>query len=138
MGLIMSYETAISLPMRLDSYGSIATTIDPRKIYSDRVTSTIGTMLGERVNRPAFGTRVARQWMTNLYGIESSIESEIQTAFIEFLPLLTLLETTFEDDSANGVLKVIITYSLPNDEENTAVIALVGINRTQPQYQENI
>lgn len=138
MELTMSYEKAIIFPLQLNSYGSIATTIDPSKLYSDRVIATIGTMLGERVNRPNFGTKVARQWLNNISQIQGSIETEIQEAFIQFLPLLTLLSTTFEEDVANGGLKVIITYALPNDEETSAVIALVAINSTQPQYQENI
>lgn len=134
----MAYEYAISFPFRLDSYGDIAKTKDPSKIWADRLTSVIGTMMGERVARPAFGTQVANQWLKGLSGIDGDMQSEIQQAFIEFLPLLTLLGTSFEHDDANGSLKVIITYSLPNDKVETTVIALVSIGNQQPQYQENI
>jgi phage baseplate assembly protein W len=134
----MAYEYAISFPFRLDSYGDVAKTKDPSKIWADRLTSVIGTMVGERVARPSFGTEIANQWLNGLSGIEGDLEAEIQQAFVEFLPLLTLLETSFEHDDANGSLKVIITYSLPNDKEETTVIALVSIGNKQPQYQENI
>jgi phage baseplate assembly protein W len=138
MEIKMAYESAISFPMRLDSYGNIANTVEPGKIWADRITSVIGTMFGERVNRPNFGTKIANQWLNGLSGIQGDMESEIQQAFITFLPLLTLLETSFENDDANGSLKVIITYSLPNDKEETTVLALVSIGNKQPQYQENI
>lgn len=134
----MAYEYAISFPFRLDSYGDVAKTKDPSKIWADRLTSVIGTMMGERVARPAFGTQIANQWLNGLSGIDGDMQSEIQQAFIEFLPLLTLLGTSFEHDDANGSLKVIITYSLPNDKVETTVIALVSIGNQQPQYQENI
>jgi phage baseplate assembly protein W len=138
MEITMAYESAISFPMRLDSYGNIASTVDPSKIWADRITSVIGTMVGERINRPNFGTKIANQWLNGISGIQGDMESEIQQAFITFLPLLNLLETSFENDDANGSLKVIITYSLPNDKEETTVIALVSIGNKQPQYQENI
>ena len=134
----MAYEYAISFPFRLDSYGDVAKTKDPSKIWADRLISVIGTMAGERVARPAFGTQIANQWLNGLSGIDGDMQSEIQQAFIEFLPLLTLLGTSFEHDDANGSLKVIITYSLPNDKVETTVIALVSIGNQQPQYQENI
>lgn len=134
----MAYEYAISFPFRLDSYGDVAKTKDPSKIWADRLISVIGTMMGERVARPAFGTQIANQWLNGLSGIDGDMQSEIQQAFIEFLPLLTLLGTSFEHDDANGSLKVIITYSLPNDKVETTVIALVSIGNQQPQYQENI
>ena len=134
----MAYEYAISFPFRLDSYGDVAKTKDPSKIWADRLISVIGTMVGERVARPAFGTQIANQWLNGLSGIDGDMQSEIQQAFIEFLPLLTLLGTSFEHDDANGSLKVIITYSLPNDKVETTVIALVSIGNQQPQYQENI
>ena len=134
----MAYEYAISFPFRLDSYGDVAKTKDPSKIWADRLISVIGTMMGERVARPAFGTQIANQWLNGLSGIDGDMQSEIQQAFIEFLPLLTLLRNSFEHDDANGSLKVIITYSLPNDKVETTVIALVSIGNQQPQYQENI
>jgi phage baseplate assembly protein W len=134
----MTYEYAISFPFRLDSYGDVAKTKDSSKIWADRITSVIGTMVGERVNRPAFGTRIANQWLNGLSGIDGDMATEIQQAFTEFLPLLNLLETSFENDDENGSLKVILTYSLPNDTEESTVIALVSIGNNQPQYQENI
>lgn len=134
----MASEYAISLPFRLDSYGFVSKTSDPSKIWADRITSVIGTMLGERVARPAFGTQIANQWLNGLSGIQGDMTTEIQNAFGEFLPLCRLLDTSFEHDDANGSLKVIITYSLPNDKEESVVIALVSIGNKQPQYQENI
>lgn len=134
----MTYEYAISFPFRLDSYGDVAKTKDSSKIWADRITSVIGTMVGERVNRPSFGTRIANQWLNGLSGIDGDMATEIQQAFTEFLPLLNLLETSFENDDENGSLKVILTYSLPNDTEESTVIALVSIGNNQPQYQENI
>jgi phage baseplate assembly protein W len=134
----MASEYAISFPFRLDSYGDVAKTKDPSKIWADRITSVIGTMVGERVARPFFGTKIANQWLNGLSGIQGDMDAEIRQAFIEFLPLVTLLETSFENDDANGSLKVILTYSLPNDKEETTVIALVSIGNKQPQYQENI
>jgi hypothetical protein len=38
----------------------------------------------------------------------------------------------------SGSLDIVITYELPNEEEQTTVVALAAISRKLPIYQENL
>jgi phage baseplate assembly protein W len=131
-------EKAIALPFRLDSYGKIRVASTSSDIWSDRVLSVMGTLKGERVMEPNFGTWLATYVHGNSSGIEESIQTEVQQGFINHLPLLDLVSTEIVADQFTGSLDVVITYKLPNEDEQTTVIALAAISRKQPIYQENL
>jgi len=131
-------EKAISLPFKLDSYGKISTSSTLSDIWSDRVLSVMGTLKGERVMEPDFGTNLATFVYGNTSGLETSIETEVEQGFIKFLPLLNLVSTEVVANELSGSLDIVITYELPNEEEQTTVVALAAISRKQPIYQENL
>jgi phage baseplate assembly protein W len=138
MGGITVSEKAISLPFQFDSYGKISTSSTLSNIWSDRVLSVMGTLKGERVMEPDFGTYLATFVHGNSSGVETSIETEVEQAFIKFLPLLNLVSTEVVSNEFTGSLDIVITYELPNEEEQTTVVALAAISRKQPIYQENL
>jgi phage baseplate assembly protein W len=134
----MAKEAAISLPVSLDSYGRLLISYNSDKIWQDRVLSVLGTNLGERVNRPSFGTTIATSNFQNLSSLEEFITQEIENAFIEFLPLLSLDLVTVTEDTTNGTLEVLVTYQLPNDKVDKVVVAIAAIGNKQQTYQERI
>ena len=131
-------EIALSLPFRLDAYGSVASTYDSSKVWGDRVLSVVGTLVGERVMNSDFGTYLATYLHENLEGNTEAIEKEVETAFSKWLPLLTLLNVEVSSDSSEGAISIEIVYQLPNDAEQTTVVALSAVSRNLPIYQENL
>lgn len=131
-------EKAIALPFKLDSYGKISVSSTSSEIWSDRVLSVMGTLKGERVMEPDFGTYLSTFVHGNTSGLETSIESEVEQGFIKHLPLLDLVSTEVMADELTGSLEIVITYKLPNENEQTTVVALAAVSRKQPIYQENL
>ena len=131
-------EVAISLPFALNAYGSINFTESQSKIWSDRVLSVIGTLVGERVMQPTFGTEIPESLFNSTQRMEQVIPVEVEKAFATYLQELTLVETTINSDPENGSIYVDIVYGLPNDEQTNTVVALVAIAGKNPPVQENL
>jgi phage baseplate assembly protein W len=131
-------EVAISVPFSFDVFGKVATTVDQKKIWSDRVRSVLGTNLRERLMRPDFGCLIPSSFMETQDLASSMIVSEVNTAFSSQLQYLTLqdISTTFEEST--GVMNVTILYSLPNNEQIDTTVSFVYINNNQPIYEENL
>lgn len=102
----------ISLPFRFDGYGHVATTTDIRRIWADRVRSVIATSMGERLMRPLYGTPTPVHLFRNTDGIETVLDVDLASAFSKWLPRLTYLGMTLDDDDA-GEVTVEVQYSLP-------------------------
>ena len=83
-------EVALTLPFTINAYGSVSTTTEQSKIWSDRVRFVIGTNLHERILDPQFGTLVPEAFMQTSDDAESMIIAEVERAFPEQLELLTL------------------------------------------------
>lgn len=132
----MASEKAISLPFSIDTFGSVGTTTEQSKIWSDRVRSVLGTSLRERVMRPTFGTLIPFSLFNNVENAIVEIKEEVTRAFGRQLRLLTLKDTSVEQDTYNNSLKVTVTYSLPNQETNQTSIGYVTIRGTLPMYEE--
>ncbi len=131
-------ELAVSLPFALDAYGSIATTTSQSKIWSDRVLSVVGTLVGERVMQPIFGTEIAEGMFNSTERMEELISVEIEKAFVNHLPALTLVDTILNSDPQTGSVYVDVVYGLPNDEQTNTVIALLAVAGKNPPVQENL
>jgi hypothetical protein len=82
-------EVALTLPFKINAYGSVASTTDQAKIWADRVRFVIGTNLKERILDPEFGTLVPSAFMQTADDANSMIETEIERAFQSQLELLT-------------------------------------------------
>lgn len=129
-------ELALSYPFRLDDYGNIATTVDQTKIWADRVRSVIGTVIGERVMRPTFGTKVAyASWETRT-AMETIVRKEIERGFYLLLPLLTVVDITFDFNDTENIVSASITYELPDKRESTTRVGVVVLAENNPPYEE--
>lgn len=132
----MASEKTISLPFSIDTSGLIGTTTDQSKIWADRVRSVLGTSLRERVLRPTFGTLIPYSLFNNVENAVYEIKEEVTRAFNRQLRLLSLKDTSVEQDLVNNSLKITVTYALPNQEINKTSIGYITIQGTLPIFEE--
>lgn len=117
--------TAISLPFRIDGYGRVATTSSDLKIWADRVRAVVTTFTGERLMRPAYGTELPADLFTAIEDAPSLIYNDIQTAFQDYLPSLTLVDVVLvQEDEANGTVELEIQYQIPAVTSQTQTTSL--------------
>lgn len=137
MALAKIVETALAFPFSIDEYGNVVYTNDQTEIWAGRVKSVVGTVLGERVMRPTFGTDMTTVFFNTRDAAEETIKKEITRVFASYLPLLTLQETTVEFSEFSGEANARITYTLPNLIEVQTSVGIVTIDGTKPAYEEN-
>lgn len=117
--------TAISLPFRIDGYGRVASTDDPRIIWAGRVRSVITTMIGERVMRPTFGCDVMNEVFDAAEETPDLVEQDIRSAFSEWLPELTVEGVGLDlIDESTGELELSVVYTVPGDTSVTDSLVL--------------
>lgn len=129
-------EMSLSYPFRLDDYGNIATTTDSTKIWADRVRSVIGTVLGERVMRPEFGSKVAFAAFATRSAMEDIVRREVEKGFYLHLPLLTVLDIMFDFNDTENIVSATITYELPDKKQSTTDVGIVVLSKNNPPYEE--
>jgi len=131
-------EIALSLPFAIDSYGNVVTTTDPSKIWSDRVRAVIGTNLRERLMTPEFGTLVPSAFMETSDFASSLVKTEIERAFLQQLPLLSLQTVSTAYDEYSGTFTITIIYDLPNNETVSTTVSLITIDGTSTPTEETL
>lgn len=129
-------EIALGIPFSLDSTGNLNLTTDQSVIWSNRVRSAVGTIIGERVMRPTYGTKIATLLFDTVSAMEESITNEVARVFSAHLPLLTLNSVDILHDERDNVISAEITYSLPNNKEVTTVVGNITVTSTTPPYEE--
>ena len=131
-------EVALTLPFSINPYGSVTTTTDQSKIWSDRVRFVIGTNLQERILDPEFGTLVPTAFMETSDDAQLTIETEVERAFQQQLELLTFDGVEISFDDYTGTTNVTITYGLPNGEVTNTVVAISYVSGNNQSVQENL
>lgn len=129
-------ELSMSLPFRVDEYGTIAATIDQSKIWADRVRAVVGTALGERVYRPDFGCSAATSVFETEEETEALLVSEITNAFLDYLPLCVLDSVLVVIDEQTRIVNAEVTYTPPNSSTFTLQVGVATINGDQPISEE--
>jgi uncharacterized protein len=102
---------AIALPFSFDANGAVNNTQDNKKIFQDRITLLVMTYLGERVNRPNFGSSIKAVTFENIPEATQLIKQEVSVAFNKWLPYLNLLDATPQIDPVDNILSISITYN---------------------------
>ena len=131
------YELTISLPFRVDPFGKVASTSDQKKIWSDRVTTALGTLRDERPMRPEYGTLLSESLFEAEEFAISKAEAEVQRIFSEHLPLLKLTDVQVSI-GADQTISIEVIYALPNAEEVTTVIGIATISPDTTLYEESL
>lgn len=130
-------EEALLLPFSLNvQTGKIETTKDQNMIWSNRVRIAIETSLGERVMRPAYGTKVPDALFNSIDGFEEVLRREVNKVFVDQLPLLTLVSVSAVHDIKYNRLSVEVTYQLPNKNELTTKAGVMVVSDINPPYEE--
>lgn len=135
-GGVTVIEKALSYPFRLDDYGNIAVTSDETSIWADRVRSVIGTVIGERVMRPDFGTKVSFAAFATRTAMEDIVRREVERGFYLHLPLLTVLDVTFDFNDVENLVSASITYELPDKKQSSTNVGIVVLSQNNPPYEE--
>lgn len=130
-------ETALAFPFSIDDYGNVVYTTNQYEIWAGRVKSVVGTVLGERVMRPTYGTDMKRVLFNTRDAAEETIRKEVSRVFASYLPLLTLSDVAVDFSEFKGEANVMITYALPNLIEVQTSVGIVTIDGTRPAYEEN-
>jgi phage baseplate assembly protein W len=124
---------AISLPFTFDAFGNIATTSSQEKIWADRVRVAVGTVLGERVFLPDYGTTIPQKLFDTPEVVTSAITTDIQAVFAQSLSALSLNEVIIDYDEAQNIISVDILYSLPGEDDLEAVtIGIATLSGNNP------
>jgi phage baseplate assembly protein W len=129
-------EYTLALPFSLDGFGNIRTTSDQNIIWSNRVRSAIGTIKGERVFRPGYGTRIVDASFDTFTTMEEIINKEVGRVFSELLPLLTFVSVEVYQDIRLNTFTVDVTYELPNRTQETTRAGIMVVSNTNPPYEE--
>ena len=120
-------EVAIAMPFALDNYGNVRKTYDQTKIWADRVRSVIGTLRGERVMRPTFGSSIPTHvFDTDAVAVEN-ISREVRAAFASHLPRLSLSEVNVSFDDSTATVNIEVIYDLPNQTQVTTNVGIAYI-----------
>lgn len=119
---------ALSLPFSINRFGGISVTTDPKKIWSDRVRSAVGTALTQRVMRPTYGTAVPQLLFDSVDIVRAALESEINLVFANYLPTLIFEESVINYDERQNVLSIDVRYRLPDGEEELVTLGVATLN----------
>jgi len=138
MGRQIMAEVALTLPFKINAYGSVASTTDQAKIWSDRVRFVIGTNLEERLLDPQFGTLVPEAFMQTAEDADALIAAEVERAFPLQLELLTFQSVDISFNEYTGTTNVNIIYNLPNGEVTDTVVSVTYIGGNNLSVQENL
>lgn len=102
---------AMALPFSFDSNGAVNNTQDPKKILQDRIVLIVMTYLGERVNRPNFGSNIKAISFENMTEATQLIKQEVAVVFNKWLPYLNFINATPKVDPVDNILSISITYN---------------------------
>jgi len=130
------YERAISLPFKIDDFGNVSSTISQEKIWADRVRSAVGTRLNERVLLQDYGTEIPDNLFENTNTMISTIEEEVETAFLRDLPTLELDSVAATYDENNDTIFAEVGYFLPNKEQTSVVIGIATLSNNNSIQEE--
>jgi len=122
---------AIALPFSFDSNGAVNNTQDPKKVLQDRIVLVVMTYLGERVNRPNFGSNIKAVSFENMTEAAQLIKQEVAVVFSKWLPYLNLIDSTPKVDPVDNILSISITYNYGiNSNPETVSLKTAIISRS--------
>jgi len=122
---------AIALPFSFDSNGAVNNTQDPKKVLQDRIVLVVMTYLGERVNRPNFGSNIKAVSFENMTEATQLIKQEVAVVFSKWLPYLNLIDSTSKVDPVDNILSISITYNYGiNSNPETVSLKTAIISRS--------
>jgi phage baseplate assembly protein W len=133
----MANEVALSFPFSLNpKTGSINVTSDQGAIWSNRVRIATETLLGERIMRPEYGSRIPSTFFATTSSMEDVVRREISRIFVEQFPLLGLNGITVTNSPREDLLTIDIFFNLPNKTTQTVRAGILVVSENGPLYEE--
>lgn len=129
-------EVALTLPFSLDALGNITVTSDSATIWATRVKIAIETILGERVMRPDYGSKIPSKVFATTTDMMDTLEKEVIRVFTDQLPLLKFISVTFTNNFKDNILSAEIVYELPNETLQNTQVGVMTVSSTNPPYEE--
>lgn len=127
---------AITLPFRFDEFGSVGYSVDPKKVWQDRVYTAVLTQVGERVMRPGYGTLIHTAVFENASVATSICVKGVSTAFANYLKDLDLIQVKPLYIEESGGLEITIMYRLPSGEEDEVTVKTAVLSRSGDIIEE--
>lgn len=124
------YEKAIAIPFEISGIGSVQFADSQEKIWADRVLGAVGTLKGQRLFIPNYGTEIPDTSMETIATAEDTIKREIESVFINILPTLVLISVDFVSNDLDGQLTANVTYTLPNKQDVVTPVGIATISST--------
>lgn len=128
MTSIQSYPVGISLPFTIDEFGNVASTTDQKRIWANKVRSAVGTVLRERLFRQDFGTSIPTKLFDSVDAVTEVVTGDITAAFSRYLPSLGFNNATISYDDLENIISIEVSYSLPDDTEQSVVLGIASID----------
>lgn len=104
----------ISIPFRIDGSGSVAQVQDDQSRIAQHFVTIIGTILGERVMAPSYGSTTRLQvFESNDPVTESIVASQLEAALAQWEPAVTIKSVESNFDPANpATMTIQIEYAI--------------------------
>lgn len=128
MASSQSYPVGISLPFTIDEFGNVASTTDQKRIWANKVRSVVGTVLKERLFRQDFGTSIPTRLFDSVDAVTEVVTGDIASAFSRYLTSLGFNNAAVNYDDLDNVISIEISYSLPDDTEQSVVLGIASID----------
>lgn len=125
----------IAFPFAIDSSGNVNFVSSETSRNSIRVKSALGTIRGERVMRPEFGSELAKLAFQNEGSLNKSVESYVKNAFMNWLPDLTVKAVEVGNLSFDGSIQVNVTYTTPLKDSVTTTAGVVVLSNNNPSNE---
>jgi phage baseplate assembly protein W len=117
----------LSWPIEIDlTTGQLVTLTTPAETARAHILALIGTLVGERVMRPTYGTPILDLLFDSASdpALASSFESEIVRAVNTFVDEVTVQTVTVTETPSLGTVNVEVRYLLANDVEDSVTASV--------------
>lgn len=121
---LLSAKT-IDLPFSFSAGGAVATVdADSAKAWRNKVFSVLLTARGSRIWYDRFGASISESLsFENLNTIIPQLRESVSTAFIRWIPEVSLKDVLYNYDYSSGTLTASVYYLLPDGTEDTLTIS---------------
>jgi phage baseplate assembly protein W len=120
-------NVTISFPFAIGNGGNVKTISSEESTNALRVRSVIGTLKGERVMRPTFGSDVSKRVFESYKELSSAIAEDVRLAFAQWLYGLSLIDVVVGALEFDGTIQVHIKYTAPTGDEISTTVGLVAV-----------
>lgn len=115
----------IDLPFSFSSGGAVASVdMNNAKAWKNKVYSVLLTARGSRVWYDRFGASIADSLsFENVNTLIPKLKESVSTAFIRWIPEVSLRDVLYNYEYSSGTLTVSVYYALPDGSEDTLTIS---------------